>query len=425
MLYELFILWFVLLFIMQIVYLFKSIKTKYNKNWIILFISCISSIFSAILLCIYSLFNAPYLGWNVLLNFFLGGGAVISYVIVLLISTISKLVERIKDKKLNISREKLEKNVIKKTICGTFLTIFLVSTCIYAVDYSICIIQEKIDLKKEEEQKISKEKEMVEYINNKYELSLSINDIIYYRKEDYSADIGLLATRKNNIPNIAIFKNNTQKITVIDRKGFFSDDGQLKQINYYIADYFSKIVGTDIEFVQVRKTYNGNIEDGTINEVLQYGFNEKITSYNINRFIDYLLSEEDLELIFYIKDSENRTDLINLLTDKLNYLKEYKNIERVMFYIYDKNETLIVNNIENDLIALDGKKERDFKFDYYYVPNKYEYYYPETSSTAYKFKDEKFNTFLVSAYLTLNRGYGAGQGNRQYSVKNGWYVFVY
>jgi hypothetical protein len=64
-----------------------------------------------------------------------------------------------------------------------------------------------------------------------------------------------------NIPYITVFEKENQKITVADRKGVISDNAQLKDLNYYIGDYFSKIVDTDIDFVQISKTYNGNIED--------------------------------------------------------------------------------------------------------------------------------------------------------------------
>lgn len=271
------------------------------------------------------------------------------------------------------------------------------------------------------ETKQTKIEEMANFINKKYNLNFDIEDCIYYREEDYSSHTDIFGNGKTyNIPYITVFEKENQKITVADRKGVVSDNAQLKDLNYYIGDYFSKIVDTDIDFVQISKTYNGNIEDYTINSILQNGFNEKITQNNISDFMDKIFKEDDLELLFYVKDTEDRIGLINTLTSKLSYLKKYTNIERIMIYIYDKNEKLLVNNIEKEL---SDDYYDSYKFGYYYVPNDFEYYYPDSENS--NFKNEEFNTFVASAYYNLNRGYGPGQGNKIYEIINDWYVYTY
>ena len=161
----------------------------------------------------------------------------------------------------------------------------------------------------------------------------------------------------------------------------------------------------------------------------QNGFNEKITQNNISNFIDEIFKEDSLELLFYVKDTEDRTELINVLTSRLSYLKKYNNIERIMIYIYNINEELLVNNLEK--VLTEEYKQYNtsddyydsYKFGYYYVPNDFEYYYPKNENS--NFKNEKFNTFVTSIYYNLHRGYGPGQGNRTYEILNDWYVYTY
>lgn len=428
--YILFMIWFLLLLIMQIVYLVKSVKTKHNKNWIGLFAIISSSILSTILLCFYSLFYGINGEWKIILVFILGVVSIIIYTIMLIISIILKVLEVKKHKKLNIIREKMKKKTLQKAIIIPILIIILISICMCVVDYSKYIIQEKIETKRYNETKQIKIEEMANFINKKYNMNIDIEDSIYYREEDYSIHTGFFGNgKKYNIPYITVFEKGNQKITVANRKGVISDNAQLKDVNYYIGDYFGEIVDTDIDFVQIRKTYNGNIQDDTINSILQNGFNKKITQNNINDFIDEIFKEDDLELLFYVKDTDDRIGLINTLTLKLSYLKKYNNIKRIMIYIYDKNEKLLVNNIEKELnerykqynIADDYSD--DYKFGYYYVPNDFEYHYSDDENS--KFKNEKFNIFVASAYYNLNRGYGPGQGNKKYEIINDWYVYTY
>ena len=428
--YILFMIWFLLLLIMQIIYLVKSAKTKHNKNWSVLFAIISSSILSTILLWVYSLFNVANVGWNIILVFIICVVAIIIYAIMLLISIILKVLEVKKHKKLNIIREKMEKKTLQKVIVIPILMITLISICMCVIDYSKYVIHEKIETKRYNETKQTKIEEMANFINKKYNLNFDIEDCIYYREEDYSSHTGIFGNVKTyNIPYITVFEKENQKITVADRKGVISDNAQLKDLNYYIGDYFSKIVDTDIDFVQISKTYNGNIEDYTINSILQNGFNEKITQNNISDFMDKIFKEDDLELLFYVKDTEDRIGLINTLTSKLSYLKKYNNIERIMIYIYDKNEKLLVNNIEKELdeeykqYNTSDDYYDDYKFGYYYVPNDFEYYYPDSENS--NFKNEEFNTFVASAYYNLNRGYGSGQGNKIYEIINDWYVYTY
>lgn len=83
---------FALQLIFNIYFLIKSIKSKDNRNWLILFSINISSIISVVLVGGYALTN-KYLGWNglgYLLIFFL---AFCAYLLLLIINSIFKIIE--------------------------------------------------------------------------------------------------------------------------------------------------------------------------------------------------------------------------------------------------------------------------------------------------------------------------------------------
>ena len=145
---------------------------------------------------------------------------------------------------------------------------------------------------------------------------------------------------------------------------------------------------------------------------MQHSFSEKITENNIDKFISTLLLEEDLELTFYIKDSDNRLELINLFTDKLNYLKGYKNIKSLELYLFNRSEDLIVNYVEKDFAKdhnYDNDTEEDdeeFRFGYYYVPNGY----------------NRINSFV--AYVRYIRSWEP-DGKNESELINDWILTIY
>ena len=267
---------------------------------------------------------------------------------------------------------------------------------------------------------------MARFVNDKYGLNFSAQDCIYYREKDNRKHLDYFGHgRTYNIPYIAVFEDGDRQITVADRKGFISDNGQLGELNYMIGDYFSKMIGGRVDYVQVRAAMNGNLPDDTINRVLQYKFNEKVTENNVDRFLDEVFEEENLELLFYMRDVEDRDELLNETIPKLSYLQNYPTIERVIVYLYDKDEDVVVHSIRkefgDDPDHSDDNYD-DYKFGYYYVPNEFELFYPDYGD---RYKKEERNHFVASAWLDLDRGYGPGQGNRDYEVVEDWYVYTY
>lgn len=426
------ILFFIILFLVQIFYLVKSISTHDNRNWVYLFSSIAGSVLSVILLFVYWI-NGGYDDWSLSLGLFYifwCAGIFLGYFVILLAGIIFKIVEIRRLKKEEITRSKLERNLIKKRLITPFTAIVLLSVVIISIDFivhNIEVYTEKLSYSQTKNEELKK---MTDFVNHKYNTNFKITDCIYYREEDYSDHRDIFGMGKTyNIPYLGIFQNNMKKITVADRKGKLSDDGQLKELNFYIGNYFSKIVGKKIDFVQVKKAHNGNIEDDTINFVIQEKFGDKLTEKNMDNFMNIILKQEDLELLFYIKESWNIEELIREVTNKLNYLENYVNIERIVLYFYDKEEELIINKIQK--IKEYGEHQYtkavssndyydDYKFDYYYVPNNFEKFSLDSDDlNSYK---EKTNLFVAKASCILDRGYDDAGGDK---IINNWQVYIF
>lgn len=128
----------------------------------------------------------------------------------------------------------------------------------------------------------SKINEMAEYLNEKYGYDVSVADCTYFRKEDYSYHDAFPSGITYDVPNIAIFDYQGKRITVTDRNGFMGDDVQLGDIeDLFLPDYFTERTGIETAYVEVRRSYNGNIKDETLNELLHHTFNKKITPENV------------------------------------------------------------------------------------------------------------------------------------------------
>lgn len=95
--YGLLIILFSLQLIFNIYFLIKSIKTKDNKNWLILFSLNISSLMNVVLIGGYSITN-KYLGWNALGYLGICFFALCAYLLLLFVNSIFKIVEVRKNK---------------------------------------------------------------------------------------------------------------------------------------------------------------------------------------------------------------------------------------------------------------------------------------------------------------------------------------
>lgn len=359
----------IILFALETSYLKKSVKTKNNRNWLILFTLIFSSIISLFLLANYcETFSNQRTLSEILGNFFVIVFLFIANFGILFISIIIKILETLRFKKKGIIKDKIDiKTRLKLTVFPFLLIIFvLISLC--AADYAYYKYKEQQEIKKYNEVKKEEVKKMVTFINDKYDINFKEKDCIDYVEKDYSTR-GFLPTTYN-IPYIAVFKQNNETITVIDRKGFISDNRQLKDIHYIIGDYFTSITGINIEFA--------DLGEYTVNSVLEYDFNKKITHENINKFIDIALKKEDFQLIFYVKDTVIKEDLISDLISKFNYLKSLT--DDIEVYFYKSDEELLVkfddNKVDNEEDKYETTPNNDDydKFGKYYVDNDFTYF---------------------------------------------------
>ena len=123
---------------------------------------------------------------------------------------------------------------------------------------------------------------------------------------------------------------------------------------------------------------------------------------NIEEFVNYILHEQDLSITFYIDSNDNNGEtLISDIINKLDYLKDYSNIDELKVYGYDgdliiKNEKIDFSNEYKDYDTSEDYND-GYKFGCYYV-------------------DDNSINFTFSLTMDLDRGYSSGDGE----LINGW-----
>lgn len=397
---------FALQLIFNIYFLIKSIKTKDNRNWLIVFSLNISSIISVVLAGGYALTN-KYLGWNVIGYLLICFFAFCAYLFLLIINSIVKIIDVGKNKKQNIIPKTLDKNVKNKSIIFPLILITLLTLCFCGFDYSKCIIQQRGELNTYSNVKEKEIDKMASFLNDKYNINIQESDYIYYREQDYTRHSDILGNGSTyNIPYITVFKNNNELITVVDRKGFISDNRQLKDLNNILIDYYYQKTGIKFDYIEFNKSYGGSWSgnDNVINAVLQTKFNKLINDKNVEQFLEYVLQESDLSISFYINDnSENNIETLKYnITKELEYLRDYDNIEIVQVYGYTGQLDIKHNEIEFP----DEHKNYGNSSDDYDDGYKFGCYYIDNTS----------NNFTFSLSMDLNNGYTTEMGE---SI-NGW-----
>ena len=404
----------IILFILQLIFniyfLIKSIKSKDNRNWLILFSINISSIISVVLIGIYALSN-PFLGWNGLGYLLICFLALCADLFLLMVNSIFKIIEVRKNKKQNIIPETLNRNVKNKAIIIPLILITLSTLSLCGFDYSKYVIEQRGELNTYNNIKKKEINKMASFLSNKYNINIQENDCIYYREQDYTRHSDIFGNGSTyNIPYITVFRYNDEIITVADRKGFISDNRQLGELNEILTKYYYQKTGIKFDYIGFRKSYVGswNGNDNIINIVLQTKFNELITDKNTEQFLDCILKESDLSISFYIKDdNENNIETLKYnIINELEYLREYNNIEIVKVYGYIGQLDIKYDKIEFP----DEHKDYGNSSDDYYDGYKFGCYYLDTTS----------NNFTFSLSMDLNRGYTTGKGE----LINGWKYLV-
>lgn len=377
--YWIFILLYVVFFIIQIFNLFKALKNKDNKHWINLFSTAVASIISCILIVLYQNYysnSGGIDGYDGILVILISVIALLLYFLCLFLSVLLKIIQVRELKQKNVENKKVDKKIKKKMVFKSIFLILVTSVVLCCFEFLFYQYLENMDNKRYDEVKETKLVNMTNYINNKYNLNYTVEDNVFFREYKYS-DVEI-AEKKHNDFYVGIFDNGEETIAVSENKeGFLSDNAQTEEIGYLIRDYYRDIISPDVDYVEIKNS-DGFCKDDLINEVLQFKFNEIITKENIENFIDELL-KNDVEMIFYVKDREDREALLTNLIDKLSYLEEKKNIKGLSIYLYDSNEDLIVEK-ENILTRGDYRYDEihlsyysSHMFGFVFVPNSIEF----------------------------------------------------
>lgn len=415
--YWVFMVWYIVILILLLFNLFKSVKNKDNKHWITLLSTIIGAILSCILIMSYEFINtqSTYLDGIVVLLFTVLAGLI--YGFISLLSIILKLFQKRRLKNKGIIKEKIEKKTKRRRLATPILYIALITICICFVDFLVYEHKEVVEKNRYDTVKKEKIEKMVNYINDKYDAEYTVEDNSFYR--EYKYDEVEMAPKKHNDFYIGTFDNGEESITVsVNKDNFLSDNAQIKDISYLIRDYYSDIVGIDIEYVVI-KNKDGNYEDDLINNTLQFKFNDLITRDNIGEFIDELLNNNDVEMIFYVKDSNNRNDLLEVLIDKLSYLENMDNIQGLSIYLYNSKEELI---IQENYIELYGDYLYDEVHLNYYAANMFGFVYvPNSIEFSEEFKEE--NTFVTIAFSNKKYAQGYKYEDKEVKTIKDWTIY--
>ena len=294
----------------------------------------------------------------------------------------------------------------------SIISLILVALAIYKPFY----IEKKyksLEPKKENKPII---KEMVNHLNNKYNINVTENNCIQFKIEDYRQKYYITYTANRNVPNVGVFEIDNKKIKVIENNGNMIDNYQIEEINYLIAEYFSKILSVKVDYVEIREQNYQSIKNYLLNGIIVNKMNTKITKNNIEELINEIYKISNLKLVFYIKDTENRNETINKITNNSIFLRE-ENIKEFNVYIYSKDEDLSIIYLDEKLNKkLDYENYKEIVFGSYFVPNEYEYDYEKTYNQEYE--HYKSNTFVAS----IKHKYKRKNTNEE---ENNWKIVTY
>lgn len=382
--------------VLEVFFLVRAVRGRDNGKWVASFAVTAASAICSVAVVMSSIDMKDTID-AVFIMVFVCMLEVIFSAVMILATVICCIVIHSGNKKKNVTYEKITG---KNAVCSVLIPVLagVVLTAAYFLGSIGAVHHSKLETERVKKREITA---MAEFINDKYGLNVSSAECVYYHAEDYSTHRGLLSSETYNLPYLAVFDTGDEKITVADRKGYFSDNRQSGDINGMIAEYFSKKTGMKFNFVQFGKSYKGawRGNDNPVNTVLQTKFGELITEDNIDKFINLLLEEKDLEISFYIRDDGNKSETVSKLADRLGFMKSYENIEVLTVYAYDGE--LKVKEYNPDLQENQPENLDDYyRFGCFYI-------------------DSDDNRFTYAASMVLDRGYNPPVGGE---MMNGWSV---
>ena len=194
-------------------------------------------------------------------------------------------------------------------------------------------------------------KAMADYLNAKYGLNVSSQDVIYYLERDTNKyhTYGL-SYETADIPYYAIFKVGSEEIAVADRDNRLSDNRQLKEIDKLIVDYFEDNTGISFNYINFSLPNSDIaipcIEYNAINKILQTEMSDLLTKNNIDLLDQKLLNIDRLKINFYIKDSVKVYPYE--VAEHLSFLQDYTNIDELTIWFYDNGDIsyIIYDNLD-------------------------------------------------------------------------------
>ena len=194
-------------------------------------------------------------------------------------------------------------------------------------------------------------KAMADYLNAKYGLNVSSQDVIYYLEQDTNKYYTYgLSYETADIPYYVIFKVGSEEIAVADRDNRLSDNRQLKEIDKLIVDYFEDKTGISFNYINFSLP-NSDIASpcikyNAINKILQTEMSDLLTKNNIDLFVQKLLNIDRLEINFYIQDSVKVYPYE--VAEHLSFLQDYTNIDELTIWFYDDGDInyIVYDNLD-------------------------------------------------------------------------------
>lgn len=352
--------YYIVLFVLQLVFLVKAVKRKNKNVWKSLFAIEISSILSIVPVFIFSSVMSDTMGWYVLTFIIFSGYAIFVFLIMLIISISVRIVHS----------KKLETAIAYAQFNGTYQqedalpvvvkSIFIVVMCL-VTSLSLEVINNNISLDKKEKQYaddlIQAKQIATRYLTDKYgDGNFTIEkDATEKRSNFFTADeiyqytLTMSTNYMDSEFNIVIDRNSLEVANEDFLEVYYNDTKGIEDLEYYITNYkvetlnksLSKKFNATIDFISSRykaddqKLYGKipSINELTENVVLidpRFDIKEKsITSYqqlteylvDLTRFFLTDIYNEQIQYNSYFSYYRYKFDFVSLGDE--NYTDQY------------------------------------------------------------------------------------------------------
>lgn len=319
----------IFLFVMQIIYLVKSIKNSNYNNWSKLFFTIISSAIFLIVSLLY-VFNTPYSqGWDPLLDVIFIVLAGIVFFIILIISIITAITKN-KKEKIKSTMQKEDKNSITKYA----LILSAIIICLLSIKLIPPIL--KMGVAKDEAIKYLEEK----YGNGNYKI---------VKAETANVCDGCSMFSYENGYEITVKSKYLDKNTIVT-----VSDGNFKVLHDDLLDnYFKEKYNTNR-----LDDYVTEYEIDKINSELKKHFNATI------KFNDSYLDMEENKKYGKLPTIEDLSKYVKLEDPKIEIHEDIKTEKELLTYL-KKLTKYFINDLDKSKISYERETEY-FRYKYNY-----------------------------------------------------------